>query len=867
MMRSKTGICGVALILIFIGVFNQKAYSSHAIGADISYECIDSVSRSYRVTVNFYRDCDGISAPSSVSITPTSSCGNASSFTLNLVSGSPSIIDPTCASVSTTCDGGSYKGVEENVYQGIVTLPSSCSDWVFAFSTCCRNGDINTLANPSSEGFYVSATLDNSAAPCNSAPTFSNPPVPFVCAGQSYIFNNGAYDPDGDSLVYSLIAPMSNASNPVAYTGAYSASNPLDATPGVSVDPVTGDITFTANSAHTGVLAILVEEYRNGVLIGSVVRDIQITVLSCTNNIPTLSGINGGSSYDTIIVACGTKCFTITPFDADGNNITMQGQFSGVPGGSFTVTGQGTPSPVGTFCISPDRDDTSSTPYLLTITVADDNCPIIGQQTYSYAFYAIAAPAPPVLTASDTVICLGECVTITASGSVDSYLWNTGETGSSIFTCPGATSTFTLQSTSGSCFSEQYREIVVNGVPTANINPDNVDLCNGASTTLVGSGGGTYKWSTTETTSSVTVAPASTTIYSVEVTSASGCKDTAYSTATVNPPPAGAYCNIIFVKPGAGPFGTGTRADPADLLTGLALAECNNSTIKMQQGTYTISSSIIITNNTTLEGGYDPTDWDIKSNTAPTIIYRDNSNPQSSPARLIAFELNTVSNFRLRDLTIQVQDATSQSAVSTYGVHLLNCSNYDIVRCTIIAGNGGSGVNGTTGTVGLNGSNGGAGSGGINGCTSGSAEGNSGAGGSGGGAGGGGGGNGWIYNCGSVGVGVGGSNGTGSRDGGGGGSGGTGGYDDVDAANGGTGGNGGGGASGAGSVGIGGDADCGHTAGQDGTSGSGGAGGAGGLGGAGGSAGSHIGGFWVPGGQGGTATDGQGGGGGSGGGG
>ena len=36
---------------------------------------------------------------------------------------------------------------------------------------------------------------------------------------------------------------------------------------------------------------MLVEEYRNGQLIGSVMRDLQIRVVSCTNSLPYLDGM------------------------------------------------------------------------------------------------------------------------------------------------------------------------------------------------------------------------------------------------------------------------------------------------------------------------------------------------------------------------------------------------------------------------------------------------------------------------------------------------------------------------------------------------------------------------------------------------
>ena len=49
----------------------------------------------------------------------------------------------------------------------------------------------------------------------------------------------------------------------------------------------------------TGVLAIKVSEFRNGILIGSIIRDIQINSFACNGtNPPELTGINSNNLVD-----------------------------------------------------------------------------------------------------------------------------------------------------------------------------------------------------------------------------------------------------------------------------------------------------------------------------------------------------------------------------------------------------------------------------------------------------------------------------------------------------------------------------------------------------------------------------------------
>jgi gliding motility-associated-like protein len=77
--------------------------------------------------------------------------------------------------------------------------------------------------------------------------------------------------------------------------------------------------------------------------------------------------------------------------------------------------------------------------------------------------------------------------------------------------------------TTGSPASSNTITLSVNPIPVAEAGPDQ-SVCNGIPAVLSASGGGTYQWNTTETTSSISVTPASTTIYSVTVT-LNGCTD------------------------------------------------------------------------------------------------------------------------------------------------------------------------------------------------------------------------------------------------------------------------------------------------------------------------------------------------------
>lgn len=159
-------------------------------------------------------------------------------------------------------------------------------------------------------------------------------------------------------------------------------------------------------------------------------------------------------------------------------------------------------------------------------------------------------------------------------------------------------------------------------------------------------------------------------------------------------------CGYVYVTPGGATSGTaGTRSNPASLAYGLTLLSGTNNYMRMAQGTYTLDNALTLTSDITIEGGFEATQWE-KSNTYETIIQRSALNMETGPNRLIGLKAVNASAFRLQDLTITVADATG-NGVSVYGIYLSGCSNYNITRCRITAGNGSDGTPGTPGAAGM----------------------------------------------------------------------------------------------------------------------------------------------------------------------
>ncbi|MBL4656740.1 MAG: hypothetical protein JKX73_01980, partial [Flavobacteriales bacterium] len=157
----------------------------------------------------------------------------------------------------------------------------------------------------------------------------------------------------------------------------------------------------------------------------------------------------------------------------------------------------------------------------------------------------------------------------------------------------------------------------------------------------------------------------------------------------------GQECNIIYVTPSGAGSGPTDKSNPANLQYGLSLVDSANNQLHLSSGLYTLTSPLIMVSGVTIEGGFTDTSWE-KSNSTATILFRDASNVQTYPNRLVAVACVEVTDFRLQDLDIIVANAVGDG-VTTYGVYLDNCANYSIVRCNINSGNGSNGLPGAAG--------------------------------------------------------------------------------------------------------------------------------------------------------------------------
>lgn len=533
----------LAFALLFF--LPNKTFASHTAGGDITYECIGQ--DSFLVTLHLFRDCAGIQLGATQTMTYEDPCnGNFGNFTANLVS----TIDVSGVCLSelgnTTCFGGNLPGMEMNTYQGIVVLPGSCNSHVLSWSLCCRASSVNVPAS-NGNNLYLESHVNTQDAPCNNSPEFTHNTIPYFCVGTNYNFNYGVAEFDGDSLVFSLVPALNNATQQLTYLNPYTGAVPIQ---GMTIDPNTGTMNFTPTTIGSFIVVVKVDEYRNGVWIGSIYRDIFFVVVNCAgvNDVPTSTGMTNFTGTANLIDSAtvemctgGSFCFDVVISDPDAGDslyvtTTLQQTF---PGATFSFSGV---NPVTVnICYSGNEPAGN---YTFCVAAYDDVCPIPG---FQYFFFNVRI-LDGTNAGPDTHICGNEAANLQAVGGTI-FNW-TSISGDPIivgtnFSCnpcanpvatPTQATTYVVTSNmGGGCPAVDTVTVTVSPGFTMSVTQSDTIMCPGDSIffdviTVPGAGSYAYLWEPSAGLSSPTVSnpfaaglPSGYHGYSVLVTDSSGC--------------------------------------------------------------------------------------------------------------------------------------------------------------------------------------------------------------------------------------------------------------------------------------------------------------------------------------------------------
>ena len=187
------------------------------------------------------------------------------------------------------------------VYTSEVELLSDvyndAAGYYIQWERCCRNAGITNLV--ASDGTGMTYVLEIPAVASNNQPIKnSSPQLPplswdYACINQPYHKDFKSTDLDGDSLAYSLVAPLNSSAQvavprpqpkphfKVVFASGYSETNMIPGEPELTLN---NQGLMTIHPSETGLFlySVLVEEFRNGAKIGEVRREFQLYVVdSC----------------------------------------------------------------------------------------------------------------------------------------------------------------------------------------------------------------------------------------------------------------------------------------------------------------------------------------------------------------------------------------------------------------------------------------------------------------------------------------------------------------------------------------------------------------------------------------------------------
>ncbi len=335
----------------------QIGHSSHIVGGEISYKFIEfdqsKQSNTFEIQLQLFRDPTGIAYDPFADFGIYRQAADGTWFSYDVVRsvalGPIENITPSedpCISVIR-----SQIELELASYTFQIELESSEYSYMISYQKCCRNFSINNIQNAGDIGAVYDIIITSEAQRLkNSSANFDFIPPHFICSNFDLLIEQNATDIDGDSLSYRFCSPLAIDSeddgtpnccgclnpdpvnctppyNTVTYLNGFDALNPIGGHPSVTIHPESGNISGMPNTLGAYVVAICVDEFRNGILINTVRRDFEFNVISCSPNL-IASIIADSTIYDSereieipFYSTCGDRNISIMNSSIDLNVI------------------------------------------------------------------------------------------------------------------------------------------------------------------------------------------------------------------------------------------------------------------------------------------------------------------------------------------------------------------------------------------------------------------------------------------------------------------------------------------------------------------------------------------------------------------
>lgn len=263
--------------LLLCCLFALTTQATHITGGSITYKHLGG--NTYEINLEVLRDCFGgipfFDNPASLGI-----YHNGQLYDEVLIS----LIEPvdtiSTLQENTICIYPESICIDRAMYTTTVTLGNGKYD--LAYQRCCFSEQLANIIDPLNNGFTLSTTIDSDIP--NSSPVFQTeiPVTTFI--NIPFVHDASVTDIDGDSLVYRLNMPKLGGTysdplpmppsgppyDPVSFIlPTFSVTNMLGGSYPLTIDPHLGEMTAIPTYVGLYLVSYVVEEYRDGQMIGS----------------------------------------------------------------------------------------------------------------------------------------------------------------------------------------------------------------------------------------------------------------------------------------------------------------------------------------------------------------------------------------------------------------------------------------------------------------------------------------------------------------------------------------------------------------------------------------------------------------------
>ncbi len=491
------------IVLFFLCLF--PAMARHVAGGELYYNYMGPGTTSgtsvYRISLRLFRDClsnGPLLENESVIVGIYADNVIAASLRLDL-EGSINTISLNTASFPCLV-GNVNVCYQYGTWASVITLADNNQGYTLSRTGCCRVDNISNLAVKTSVGSnYVTRIPGRNtlASGHNSSPQFLIKDTALVCANKSFKLDFGAIDPDGDVLTFNLCDAYtaSSGSNntppssglsllPLPYASPFNGSFPLGSK--VTINPTTGIISGIAPDEGSYVVNVCITEWRNGKAFSEHRKDFILKVQNC----------------DIIEAVLPEKIIQCNDFKVHFENLSTSSSITSYEWRMGDTSSKVFTDPTVDYTYA----DTGTFRATLNVT-GPKGC--LGAANTTVIVYPGFKPAFNIV---------GSCIlnpfqftdaTTTKYGTVNSWLWDLGEQGTSADTfsiknpkyqyLTAATKTVNLVVTSSKgCIDSLQKDLAVSDKPTLQLPFRDTLICNIDTLAIPVLNSGNFLWTSTD---------------------------------------------------------------------------------------------------------------------------------------------------------------------------------------------------------------------------------------------------------------------------------------------------------------------------------------------------------------------------------